>query len=1098
MKISLAVAERVYNKLDDKGILDKYEEVFDQQEALGIIEPVDKRVPGQVFIPHRPVIKADDLTTTKIRPVFNCSLKVGKSPSLNEAAFPGIDLMNNLLSLLLYFRSNNCVILADIVKAFLQIRLSEEEDRNRFCFFRKINGHYVPYRYNTIIFGFVSSPFILNFIVQHHLSVNTNLEVASLIKNKFYVDNLIYTSNNVEELPQMVSLINKLMIDGGLPLREWTSNNTSVLSSLSEEEVSNKEEVKVLGYIYNRSEDSLKLKNASLNCNASTKRQILSSLASVFDPIGIFAPVLLQGKLLIREMCQRMIDWDLELDSETLSKWGKLCKTFQEVSNTAFSRKALDMDLPIKLFVFSDASKEAYGCCIYVVQGQSCSLLFSKVKVSPIKERTLPTLELLATQLALKCLRTIFDDGLIVKSRLDSVTLFVDSQVVLSWILSNKVPKKNVFVRNRVKEISDLLDYLKCNFSPINFSYIPSLHNQADFLTKPCSSKTFLERFNCWVYGPSWIFSPPQEWPKGQLGCIPSEVKGDLINPILGPAKPPPLIDISKFSSFSKLLGVSVKVFTAVSRFKKCSEDGTVNLARNYLIAKMQEESFPLELAYLHDPSTAVEIPNLVKTLNLFLDQHNLIRSKGRIDKNVDLKYEVVNPVLLSNDHHLTKLVIYHAHCYSMHMGLQSTLNFLRMHGYWIIKARQAVQKVLRTCIICKRYNALPGNYPSPSSLPASRVNLSVPFAHTGVDYTGHMWVRNKAGEKSKIYILIFTCFNTRAVHLEAVDAMSTAEFILAFVRFVNKYGTPKVVYSDNAKSFVQAGSIIDNLLSSSEFEEKFRMASIGHKTIPIYAAWYGATWERLIKTVKHCLFKVLGRAIPTLSEFVTFLSDIQKTLNNRPLTYRSSENEIDIITPNHFLIGRPIHSIILGDYEQVPEWEYNEEEGYSSQLVRVLNLRDYLYEEFKDRWLNEYLLNLREKDRASFNTQKIWEKGEVALLKLPSKNKPYWPLVKVVDTYPDQDLVTRTVRVLKSDGKEVNVNSKHLIPLEIYSELNTPDISNGQLEDDDPIENYEPLEEEQSDLDVAPDVASGGRPLRRTALASRDQTRSLASKGLL
>ena len=59
-------------------------EVFDQQEVLGIIEPVERRLPGLVFIPHRPVIKMDDLTTTKARPVFNYSLKVGKSPSLNE------------------------------------------------------------------------------------------------------------------------------------------------------------------------------------------------------------------------------------------------------------------------------------------------------------------------------------------------------------------------------------------------------------------------------------------------------------------------------------------------------------------------------------------------------------------------------------------------------------------------------------------------------------------------------------------------------------------------------------------------------------------------------------------------------------------------------------------------------------------------------------------------------------------------------------------------------------------------------------------------------------------------------------------------------
>ena len=90
--------------------------------------------------------------------------------------------------------------------------------------------------------------------------------------------------------------------------------------------------------------------------------------------------------------------------------------------------------------------------------------------MSPIKERTLPTLELLAAQLSLKCLKTIFDDGLISESQLDSVVLFVDSQVVLSWILGNKAPKKNIFVRNRVKEISDLLEVVKCKYGLVNFT----------------------------------------------------------------------------------------------------------------------------------------------------------------------------------------------------------------------------------------------------------------------------------------------------------------------------------------------------------------------------------------------------------------------------------------------------------------------------------------------------------------------------------------------------------------------------------------------------------------------------------------------------
>ena len=1113
LKVALAVAERVYSKLENQNIVSDYEKVFDQQAELGIIEPVNGRVSGQVFIPHRPVIKYDEHTTTKIRPVFNCSLKVGRAPSLNEAAFPGIDLMNNLLSLLLYFRTNDCVVLADIMKAFLQIRLSSEDDKNKFCFFRKINGRYVPYRYNTIIFGFVSSPFILNYILQHHLSCHENKDVASLIRDKFYVDNLVLSSNQEMTLPFVINSIKEIMNSGGLPLREWGSNCPAVLSLLEESEKVNSSETKILGYVYNSSSDILQLKVNHLNREASSKRQILSALSSVFDPVGIFSPILLQGKLIIRKLCQLVVDWDQPVSPEISKLWIRFCDKFEEVSQTAFFRKSFDTSKPVKLFLFADASKEAYGCSIYAVQGNYRALIFAKTKVSPIKERTLPSLELLAAQLALKCFSTIFESSLLNCTKFDSITLFIDSQVVLSWILTNKAPKRNTFVNNRLKEISKSLESIAEKFCRISLAYIPSEHNMADLVTKPCSAKQFLDNFDSWVRGPSWLDSAPENWPKGQLGCIPVAVKGDLISPIMFPVNKEPLVNISNFSSFTKLIGVVTKFFSAVFKFKRSSSD-PVEAATNYLMKTMQGEAFPLELSFLKDRNSSSEVPSLVKQFNLFLDEHGVIRSKGRIDKNVELKYDVVNPILVPKQHHLTKLLIYYAHCKCMHMGLQSTLSFLRMHGLWIVKARQAVLSVLKDCVVCKRYNASSVKYPTPASLPKSRVTLSVPFAHTGVDYTGHLWLREKNGERIKAYILIFTCFNTRAIHLEVVQSMTTSEFILAFIRFSNRYGVPSAVYSDNAKSFVQAGNIIEQLLTSSEFEEKFRVASITHRTIPVYAAWYGAVWERLIKTVKHCLFKTLGRFTPSLSEFVTFLSDIQKILNNRPLTYRSCENELDIISPNHFLVGRSIPSLIFGDSDQVPEWEYSEEDDYSSLLARTLETRDGLYENFKEKWLTEYLVSLREKDRASFSSPRKWERGEIALFKSPSKARTHWPLVRIVETFSDEEGVTRTVRIVKSDGNESNVNVSYLIPLELFSELNNPNLydrMNEQVNEDsevcvesvpDPCPNVSQLDpcldESQSEPCPSLPLPVSSRPSRSTALASRAQIKTLVREGRL
>ena len=164
--------------------------------------------------------------------------------------------------------------------------------------------------------------------------------------------------------------------------------------------------------------------------------------------------------------------------------WNKFCTTFQEVSNTSFARRSFNTDLPVKLFLFADASKEAYGCAIYAVQGEVSSLIFSKVKVSPLKERTLPTIELLGAQLALKCFSTIFERGLFNGAKVDSITLLGDSQVCRSWIPSNKASKKNTLVNNRLSEIVKSFDAIRIKFIQVSIAYVPSLHNQADLLKK--------------------------------------------------------------------------------------------------------------------------------------------------------------------------------------------------------------------------------------------------------------------------------------------------------------------------------------------------------------------------------------------------------------------------------------------------------------------------------------------------------------------------------------------------------------------------------------------------------------------------------------
>ena len=192
--------------MQSKKLYKEYDDAFYQQEREGIIERIEEspdKFSEYIWIPHRPVIKMDEQSTTKIRPVFNCSLKTRGSCSFNEVSYPGINLINDMLNLLLLFRTNKYVLLVDIRKAFLMIKLNSEKDKNQFCFFLKEGDKIICFRYSTLIFGFNSSPFIFLYIFRHHAQHFLDDPCTQMLKNNFYMDNLCKTGNSPEELHRL-------------------------------------------------------------------------------------------------------------------------------------------------------------------------------------------------------------------------------------------------------------------------------------------------------------------------------------------------------------------------------------------------------------------------------------------------------------------------------------------------------------------------------------------------------------------------------------------------------------------------------------------------------------------------------------------------------------------------------------------------------------------------------------------------------------------------------------------------------------------------------------------------------------------------------
>ena len=150
-------------------------------------------------------------------------------------------------------------------------------------------------------------------------------------------------------------------------------------------------------------------------------------------------------------------------------------------------------------------------------------------------------------------------------------------------------------------------------------------------------------------------------------------------------------------------------------------------------------------------------------------------RPMSGISKGLYFNYDVYNPVLLPKGNKFTSLFIKQCHAKVQHMGTGTTLDYLREQGMWIPRGLTAVKAEINNCTICKKYNALAYKYPKVADMPKHQMNLVKPFNHVGVDYMGHFWVKDEvSGGTVKMFVLIFTCLNIRAVRFELLPDMST------------------------------------------------------------------------------------------------------------------------------------------------------------------------------------------------------------------------------------------------------------------------------------------------------------------------------------
>ena len=930
-------------------ILDKYNDIISQQVEEGIIEQVAELEPGGKvhYLPHRAVVR-EHAETTKVRIVYDASCKDRKlGVSLNDCLHVGPSLTPMILDVLLRFRANPVELVGDIEKAFLNIEIHpEDRDCLRFLWVKDINdanSEVIVYRFNRVVFGCNSSPFLLNCVLRNHIEKykEGDQEFVNKLVGGFFVDDLVTGCQDSQEAIDLYRKAKERMKDGGFTLRKWKTNDGTVAREIAQaegEEVKDKEVMtpmdqsyaketlglnnsegkpKVLGLTWDNEKDRLELDLQRVgkeidNSLCATKRGIPSTLASLYDPFGLISPVGITAKILFQELCLEKLRWDDPLPQEKLSTWQTWLEDLRDTGTISFPRCVIDSSkgesVSYQLHGFADASKKAYCAMVYLVciteQGTYTKLLSAKTRVAPLKSLSIPRLELMSARVLATLMETV-KNALSSQIKFDKVKYWLDSKTALFWIYNNGEWKQ--FVQHRVNEILTLAN-------KEDWGHVAGTANPADIGSRGVSA-SFLKSSNLWWEGPIWLSGSESEWPTFSPQADTADIETErrknatlMLTTNTVREGVSSIVEIDRHGTLGKLLRVTAYVLRFINNLKEKRQSKEMNVE-----SLSTAEIEAAEHVWIKDVQETLRCRQDFQTLSTQLgivEQKGVLVCKGRL-QNADLDIDSKCPVILPKDHRFTDLVIEDCHRRVAHNKLCLTLAELRSR-FWVRRGRQQVKRVISKCLKCKWLESKALAAPNMAPLPDFRVTMSVPFSNVGIDFAGPLFVKDCQGNMKKVYITLFTCCATRAIHLELNDDLHTSTFMNAFRRFCSRRGTPRLINTDNAKTFKAANKLLNKLAKDHTFLEFLAQKRTMWKFNLPLSPWWGGYFEGMVGSVKRCLRKVLGNARLSFDELHTVLTEVENILNCRPLTYLNDELGTTL-APSHLIFGYRMSSLSEG-----------------------------------------------------------------------------------------------------------------------------------------------------------------------------------------
>ena len=819
------------------------------------------------YIPHFVTKQA------KRRLVYDGSAKCN-DVCLNSLLHQGKDDLQRLSDVLIRFRRFPVAFSCDIQEMFMQCGIKEEDrDLLRILWFENhdLEAPVVTYRFKRLPFGLNCSMSMADYCLKRTAvdnEVGASPETVNTVQNSFYVDDGLISCKNVIEGKARVSELVELLKSGGFEVKKFVSDHPEILECLEPDrkllvkgsrDITSEDNAncKVLGLQWNPSKGMLSPK-VNIQPRPNTKRGLWSSIAQIFDPIGICAPYMLKGKILLQKVCEEVVRWDDPVPPDISRSWKRWFEGLPCLESLTIPRCYWDVEADTyELHTFCDSSEKGLGCVSYLkmTKGDVCNIAFIMGKSRVVPRRTtisIPRLELIAAVMGAKIHQNIKRS---IQLPISKGYLHSDSSVVLDWIKNCNLRLKK-YVARKIAEINRLT-------GDDSWCYVPTSSNVAGLCSRGIDPKKADP--NCIYFkGPAFLYKQSifngfddkqvvnayevadvvnsecftNVWREESCGentaaCVDEQCKNKemLCEIVIDQCSahlrvPEYFYEIVKhYSEFltcirmivyryryviSKLHAKNLKLDVLLET--GCIKSHEFIMAELDMIRIAQESYFGViilstikqrgfDVAFKScNKDARVKLLEIKNLLPFYDHDLNVLRVGGRVAKS-SLPDESTHQYILPKANFITKMIIEHEHITSNHFGTNYVLSKL-LKKFWICCGFSTVQRCLRNCHYCKVRCAKAAQQVM-GNLPECRVNVpKFPFENTGVDLFGPIAVKVNRNIVKRWGVL-FICMAVRACHIEIVPDLSTDSFIQCFMRFTARRGMYcRCLFSDQGTNF--------------------------------------------------------------------------------------------------------------------------------------------------------------------------------------------------------------------------------------------------------------------------------------------------------